>query len=167
MLIFGHPAAEAAAIADQMLLDQAIDGLLHLDDMSWTKRPKHPSAMYQEGDEIEVMVIGIDKEARRIKLGLKQLSSPATAARGNLDLVADNYTLGRALLVDLIDSQTNALNAELAAGYAEASREVVVELARGLGVWLAAGLAEPDFFNSTSSETRQASCRPQCLRAIS
>ena len=55
-------------------LEEGIDGLLHLDDFSWTKRPNDPSEMIKADDEIEVMVIGIDKEARRIKLGLKQLS---------------------------------------------------------------------------------------------
>ncbi|MBN2554247.1 MAG: 30S ribosomal protein S1 [Spirochaetales bacterium] len=55
-------------------IEEGIDGLLHLDDMSWTKRPKHPSALYNEGDEIEVMVIDIDKENQRIKLGVKQLT---------------------------------------------------------------------------------------------
>jgi small subunit ribosomal protein S1 len=55
-------------------IEEGIDGLLHLDDMSWTKKPKHPSALYNVGDEIEVMVIDIDKENRRIKLGVKQLT---------------------------------------------------------------------------------------------
>jgi small subunit ribosomal protein S1 len=55
-------------------LEEGIDGLLHLDDFSWTKRPKNPEEVLNVGDEIEVMVIGIDKESRRIKLGLKQLS---------------------------------------------------------------------------------------------
>jgi small subunit ribosomal protein S1 len=55
-------------------LEEGIDGLLHLDDMSWTKRPKHPSALFNPGDEVEVMVIEVDKENRRIKLGVKQLT---------------------------------------------------------------------------------------------
>ena len=55
-------------------IEEGIDGLLHLDDMSWTKRPKHPSALYNEGDEIEIMVIDLDKENQRIKLGVKQLT---------------------------------------------------------------------------------------------
>jgi small subunit ribosomal protein S1 len=55
-------------------IEEGIDGLLHLDDMSWTKRPKHPSALYNPGDQIEVMVIDIDKENHRIKLGVKQLT---------------------------------------------------------------------------------------------
>ncbi len=55
-------------------IEEGIDGLLHLDDMSWTKRPKHPSALYKEGEETEVIVIDLDKENQRIKLGVKQLT---------------------------------------------------------------------------------------------
>jgi small subunit ribosomal protein S1 len=55
-------------------IEEGIDGLLHLDDLSWTKRHKHPSELLKVGEEIEVMIIGIDKENRRMKLGLKQLS---------------------------------------------------------------------------------------------
>ncbi len=54
-------------------VEEGIDGLLHLDDFSWTKHHKHPSEVLKEGDEVEVMVIGIDKESQRIRLGLKQL----------------------------------------------------------------------------------------------
>jgi len=54
-------------------LEEGIDGLLHLDDFSWTKHHKHPSEVLKEDDEVEVMVIGIDKESQRIRLGLKQL----------------------------------------------------------------------------------------------
>jgi small subunit ribosomal protein S1 len=55
-------------------LEEGIDGLLHLDDFSWTRKHKHPSEALSEGEEIEVMVIDIDQENNRIKLGLKQLS---------------------------------------------------------------------------------------------
>jgi small subunit ribosomal protein S1 len=55
-------------------VEEGIDGLLHLDDMSWAKRPKHPSALYNQGDEIEAMIIDLDKENQRIKLGVKQLT---------------------------------------------------------------------------------------------
>jgi small subunit ribosomal protein S1 len=55
-------------------LEEGIDGLLHLDDISWTKKVKHPSALFKVGDEIEVMVIELDKVNRRIKLGMKQLT---------------------------------------------------------------------------------------------
>ena len=55
-------------------LEEGIDGLLHLDDFSWTKKYKHPSELLNPGDEIEVMIIAIDKENKKIKLGLKQLA---------------------------------------------------------------------------------------------
>ena len=55
-------------------IEEGIDGLLHLDDFSWTKKHKQPSDLLKEGEETEVMIIDIDKENRRIKLGLKQLS---------------------------------------------------------------------------------------------
>jgi small subunit ribosomal protein S1 len=55
-------------------LEEGIDGLLHLDDLSWTKKIKHPSAVVKQDDEVEVMVIEIDKENRKIKLGIKQLT---------------------------------------------------------------------------------------------
>lgn len=55
-------------------LEEGIDGLLHLDDISWTKKIKHPSAALKAEDEIEVMVIEIDRENKKIKLGIKQLT---------------------------------------------------------------------------------------------
>ena len=55
-------------------IEEGIDGLLHVDDMSWTKKVRHPSAVLKEGEEVDVMVIEIDKENQKIKLGMKQLS---------------------------------------------------------------------------------------------
>jgi len=53
-------------------IEPGIDGLVHISDLSWTKRVRHPSELVQKGDEIEVIVLGIDKEQRRISLGHKQ-----------------------------------------------------------------------------------------------
>jgi len=55
-------------------LEEGIDGFLHVDDISWTKRYKHPSAALQEGQEIECIVIQTDPEHHNIRLGIKQLS---------------------------------------------------------------------------------------------
>jgi small subunit ribosomal protein S1 len=54
-------------------LEEGIDGLVHISDMSWTKRIRHPSEVVKKSDDVEVVVLNIDKEARRISLGLKQV----------------------------------------------------------------------------------------------
>ncbi len=53
-------------------IEPGIDGLVHISDLSWTKRVRHPSELVQKGDEVDVIVLGIDKEQRRISLGHKQ-----------------------------------------------------------------------------------------------
>jgi predicted RNA-binding protein with RPS1 domain len=55
-------------------LEEGIDGLLHVSDMSWTRKISHPNEMLEKGQEIECKVLSIDQERRRIALGLKQLS---------------------------------------------------------------------------------------------
>ena len=54
-------------------IEEGIDGLIHISDLSWTKKIKHPSEFTQIGSEIEVIVLDIDKENRRLSLGHKQL----------------------------------------------------------------------------------------------
>ncbi|MBR5633860.1 MAG: 30S ribosomal protein S1 [Prevotella sp.] len=54
-------------------LEEGVDGLIHISDLSWTKKVKHPSEFTQQGAEIEVIVLEIDKENRRLSLGHKQL----------------------------------------------------------------------------------------------
>ncbi len=53
-------------------IEEGIEGLIHISEMSWTKRVKHPSAILKLGDEVEAMVLEMDKENRRMSLGLKQ-----------------------------------------------------------------------------------------------
>lgn len=52
---------------------EGIDGLVHISDMSWTKRVKHPSELYKKGQEVQAVVLGIDKDEERLSLGIKQL----------------------------------------------------------------------------------------------
>ena len=54
-------------------LEEGVDGLIHISDLSWTKKVKHPSEFTTVGSEIEVVVLEIDKENRRLSLGHKQL----------------------------------------------------------------------------------------------
>ncbi|NKB89832.1 MAG: 30S ribosomal protein S1 [Acidobacteria bacterium] len=55
-------------------IEDGIDGLIHISDMSWTKRVEHPSEVLQKGQEVEVAVLNVDVERQRLSLGLKQLS---------------------------------------------------------------------------------------------
>ena len=54
-------------------LEEGVDGLIHISDLSWTKKVKHPSEFTQVGADIDVVVLEIDKENRRLSLGHKQL----------------------------------------------------------------------------------------------
>ena len=54
-------------------LEEGVDGLIHISDLSWTKKIKHPSEFTQIGADIDVMVLEIDKENRRLSLSHKQL----------------------------------------------------------------------------------------------
>ncbi len=56
-------------------LEEGIDGLLHVSDMSWTRKISHPSEMLEKGQEIDCRVLSVDEERRRIALGLKQLDN--------------------------------------------------------------------------------------------
>ena len=54
-------------------IDEGIDGLVHISDISWTRRIKHPSEIYKKGQEVQAVVLNIDKENERFSLGIKQL----------------------------------------------------------------------------------------------
>ncbi|HUP40056.1 MAG TPA: 30S ribosomal protein S1 [Vicinamibacterales bacterium] len=56
-------------------VEDDIDGLIHISDMSWSKRIKHPSEVLKKGDKVEAMVLNIDAENQRLSLGLKQLAT--------------------------------------------------------------------------------------------
>jgi small subunit ribosomal protein S1 len=55
-------------------IDEEIDGLVHISDISWTKKIKHPSELYKKGDEVQAKVLSIDKDSERFSLGIKQLT---------------------------------------------------------------------------------------------
>jgi small subunit ribosomal protein S1 len=56
-------------------VEEGIDGLIHISDLSWTKRIKHPSEILKKGDTVEAVVLNIDAENQRLSLGLKQLAT--------------------------------------------------------------------------------------------
>jgi small subunit ribosomal protein S1 len=70
-------------------IDEGIDGLVHISDISWTKRIKHPSEVYKKGDVVQAIVLDIDKENERFSLGVKQLADDPWKS------VAERYDVGR------------------------------------------------------------------------
>jgi small subunit ribosomal protein S1 len=56
-------------------VEEGIDGLIHISDLSWTKRVKHPSELLKKGDTVDAVVLNIDAENQRLSLGLKQLAT--------------------------------------------------------------------------------------------
>ena len=69
-------------------LEEGVDGLIHISDLSWTKKVKHPSEFTQVGAQIDVVVLDIDKENRRLSLGHKQLED------NPWDVFEAKYTVG-------------------------------------------------------------------------
>ena len=69
-------------------LEQGVEGLIHISEMSWSKRIKHPSKVVQIADEVEVMVLAVDMENRRISLGMKQIEP------NPWELVKEKYQVG-------------------------------------------------------------------------
>ena len=69
-------------------LEEGIEGLVHISEMSWTKRVNHPSELVKVGDEVEVVVLEIDNEKQEVSLGMKQAES------NPWDMVDDHYPIG-------------------------------------------------------------------------
>ena len=81
-------------------VDEGIDGLVHISDLSWTKRIKHPSELFKKGDIVKAVVLNIDRDNERFSLGIKQLTpdpwqaiptsyAPGTIVRGKVTSVTD------------------------------------------------------------------------------
>ncbi len=91
-------------------LEEGIDGLVHISDMSWTRRIEHPSEVVRKGDLVKVKVLHIDKEQRRISLGLKQAEEdpwPTLVEKFEIGSVVGgkiSRLLDRGVVVDLPDS---------------------------------------------------------------
>ena len=81
-------------------IEEGIDGLIHISDISWTERIKHPGDLYKKGDEVEAKILQINTEGEKFSLGIKQLSedpwvsaardfTPGTRARGTVTKLTD------------------------------------------------------------------------------
>ena len=69
-------------------LEEGVEGLIHISEMSWSKKTRHPSKILDIGDQVEVQILNIDAAAKRISLGMKQLQP------NPWDLVSENYPVG-------------------------------------------------------------------------
>ena len=69
-------------------LEKGIEGLVHISEMSWSRHVKHPSKMVAIGDEVEALVLTLDKEKKRISLGMKQIEP------NPWDEIEDKYPIG-------------------------------------------------------------------------
>ena len=71
-------------------IEEGIDGLVHISDLSWTHKVKHPSELFKKGDEVEAVVLNIDVDNERFSLGIKQLTPDAWEYD-----IPNKYTIGR------------------------------------------------------------------------
>ncbi len=69
-------------------LEEGVEGLIHVSEMTWSKKPRHPSKIVSVSDEVEIMILNIEPETKRISLGMKQLQ------QNPWDLVTENYPVG-------------------------------------------------------------------------
>ena len=91
-------------------IEEGVDGLVHISDLSWTKKVKHPSEFTQLGAELEVVVLDIDKENRRLSLGHKQIEETPW------DVFEQDYTVGSIHEGTIIEMQDRGAVIELKDG---------------------------------------------------
>ncbi|GFH62594.1 MAG: 30S ribosomal protein S1 [Candidatus Desulfovibrio kirbyi] len=72
-------------------LETGVEGLVHISEMSWTRKLRHPSQMVHAGDEVEVVILGVDGDKKRISLGMKQIHP------NPWEMVAEKYPEGTVL----------------------------------------------------------------------
>ncbi len=69
-------------------VDEGIDGLVHVSDLHWTKKVKHPSELYKKGDVVDAKVLGVDVQNERFSVGIKQLTTDPW------EVIAERYPIG-------------------------------------------------------------------------
>ena len=91
-------------------LEEGIDGLVHISDLSWTKKIRHPGEVVKKGDEIDVVVLNVDRDNRRISLGYKQTQD------NPWDTFEDRYKAGTIVIGKVVRLIEKGLLAELPDG---------------------------------------------------
>jgi small subunit ribosomal protein S1 len=84
-----RPVRNLTAYGAFVELEEGIDGMIHVSDLSWTRKINHPSEMLKKGQEVEATVLGIDKANQRISLGMKQLDTDPWSIIDNRFKVGD------------------------------------------------------------------------------
>lgn len=69
-------------------LETGVEGLVHISEMTWAKKPRHPSKIVSVGEEVETVILNVDKDQKRISLGMKQLKP------NPWDVIAERYPVG-------------------------------------------------------------------------
>jgi small subunit ribosomal protein S1 len=108
-------------------IDEGIDGLVHISDMSWTKRIRHPSELYKKGDEVQAVVLNIDKENERFALGIKQLQ------RDPWEAVPERYKVGSKITGTVTNVTDFGVFVELEEGLVHVSEVTAEKLKTPLG----------------------------------
>lgn len=88
-------------------VEEGVDGLLHVSDISWTKKIDHPSDVLKKGEKVEVIVLRVDKEQRRLSLGMKQL------AEDPLKGFALAHPVGSEIQAEIVEAVEKGLVADL------------------------------------------------------
>jgi small subunit ribosomal protein S1 len=91
-------------------LEEGIDGLIHISDMSWSQRVKHPSDILKKGQKVKAVVLNVDKENERLSLGLKQMEPDPWS------LVPTKYHVGQEVRVKIVKVANFGAFAELEDG---------------------------------------------------
>lgn len=91
-------------------LEPGVHGLIYISDMSWSEHVKHPSEILKEEDLVDVIILAIDREKKRISLGLKQLKP------NPWDTIADRYLVGTSVTGTVVNKTTFGVFVELEAG---------------------------------------------------
>jgi small subunit ribosomal protein S1 len=77
-------------------LESGLEGMIHVSDMSWTKKVNHPQEMVEKGQELQVIVLGVDPDNRKITLGLKQLKE------NPWNQIANDYPVGTVVDAEVV-----------------------------------------------------------------
>ena len=91
-------------------LENGVEGLIHVSEMSWSKRVKHPSKIVTVGQEVEIVVLAIDQENRRISLGMKQIEP------NPWDVVKEQYQIGDVISAGIRNITDFGIFVEIAEG---------------------------------------------------